>query len=271
MVLSLSLLYNSRDGSACLSYHIDPSGKKWAIPHRRIEWSEEEYFVRNRQLRERCHEVCQALNLATLLNDEPEKCENFEGDTNNEFFAMFKNTMDLSNPVMCGHSFGGATTLMALAAEPRFKVGIVLDGWLFPLRDEKDLAAKVKGKPIMFVNAESFLNEENLKKMETFRQEAGAESMSSQDIERICYYIKGSVHQNHIDAPFVIKVSVILVIRKRARESTTLNFQRIKYQSKNNFFVRFSFFGSALWQRLSPATRLLSLSYVLKIRLVLVI
>lgn len=196
-----------RDGSACLSYHIDPSGKKWAIPHRRIEWSEEEYFVRNRQLRERCHEVCQALNLATLLNDEPEKCENFEGDTNNEFFAMFKNTMDLSNPVMCGHSFGGATTLMALAAEPRFKVGIVLDGWLFPLRDEKDLAAKVKGKPIMFVNAESFLNEENLKKMETFRQEAGAESMSSQDIERICYYIKGSVHQNHIDAPFVIKVA----------------------------------------------------------------
>ena len=42
--------------------------------------------------------------------------------------------MDLSNPVMCGHSFGGATTLMALATEPKFKIGIVLDGWLFPIR-----------------------------------------------------------------------------------------------------------------------------------------
>ena len=47
---------------------------------------------------------------------------------------FIQDTMDLSNPVMCGHSFGGATTLMALATEPKFKLGIVLDGWLFPIR-----------------------------------------------------------------------------------------------------------------------------------------
>ena len=111
--------------------------------------------------------------------------------------TIFKDTMDLSSPVMAGHSFGGATTLMALAADERFKVGIVLDGWLFPIRDNIDLVSKVK-QPVMFVNTESFLNEDNLKKMETF-----AEAKS----ERLCYYIQGSVHQNHIDAPFIIRVS----------------------------------------------------------------
>ena len=51
----------------------------------------------------------------------------------------------------------------------------------------------------MFVNTESFLNEENLKKMETF-------SDSQEEVQRTCLHILGSVHQNHIDAPFVIRV-----------------------------------------------------------------
>jgi hypothetical protein len=107
--------------------------------------------------------------------------------------------MDLTNPVMSGHSFGGATTVLSLGLDSRFKVGIVLDGWLYPIKDEKDLSDKVN-QPIMFINTESFLHEENLKKMATFSEAA------SDDHERICHVIKGSVHQNHIDAPFVLKV-----------------------------------------------------------------
>ena len=116
--------------------------------------------------------------------------------------------MDLSNPVMCGHSFGGATTLMALATEPKFKTGIVLDGWLFPIRDEIELPSKVKQKPILFVNTESFLNEENLKKMETFSNSSVADETEVDVVQRTCLYIQGSVHQNHIDAPFVLKVCI---------------------------------------------------------------
>ena len=116
--------------------------------------------------------------------------------------------MDLSNPVMCGHSFGGATTLMALATEPKFKTGIVLDGWLFPIRDEIELPSKVKQKPILFVNTESFLNEENLKKMETFSNSSVADETEEVVVQRTCLYIQGSVHQNHIDAPFVLKVFI---------------------------------------------------------------
>ena len=71
--------FNFREGSACHSYQVDKNGKQWPIPHRRIEWTEEEYFVRNRQVRERCFEVCNALKLALQLNQEPQNVKYFMG------------------------------------------------------------------------------------------------------------------------------------------------------------------------------------------------
>ena len=59
------------------------------------------------------------------------------------FLFYFRDSMDVSSPVICGHSFGGATTLMALGLDDRFKVGLVLDGWLFPIRDETELPSQV--------------------------------------------------------------------------------------------------------------------------------
>ena len=92
-----------------------------------------------------------------------------------------------------------------LGAEEKFKLGIVLDGWLFPLRDNEKLVEKVT-QPVMFVNMDGFLNKDNLQKMQTF---------STAKTERICYYIKGSVHQNIIDVPFIIRVSYIISINNK--------------------------------------------------------
>ena len=81
-----------RDGSACLSYTFDKNGKKWAIPHRRIELNEEEYFVRNRQVRERCHEALQAMDLAFTLNNSEQSHQNLTNyyGHNVEFLDMMK-------------------------------------------------------------------------------------------------------------------------------------------------------------------------------------
>lgn len=98
---------------------------------------------------------------------------------------------------MSGHSFGGATTLLTLHSDPRFKAGIVLDGWLYPIRDMKNL--NLENRSVMFINAESFLNEENLQTMANFADN------DNNNVQRLCHYIQGSVHQNFIDVPFVLK------------------------------------------------------------------
>ncbi len=107
--------------------------------------------------------------------------------------------LDLSRPVMAGHSFGGVTTLLALRSDPRFKLGVSLDPWLFPLRDE-DL--REVPRPVMVVSTDSFRSRENLDKMRELK-----EGLPAEVYQRLFYYIKGSVHQNYLDAPFLFHVS----------------------------------------------------------------
>ena len=88
--------------------------------------------------------------------------------------------------------------MMTLAQDKRFKQGVVLDGWLFPMKDE----SLTPEQPIMFVNTESFMSRQNINKMKTFLSDSDTEN-------RKMIFIKGSVHQNHIDAPLIFKDGII--------------------------------------------------------------
>ena len=79
---------------------------------------EKEYSVRNSQLQMRISEVIRTLNLMEELN-KGSNVSNVLEDRAEYDLTMFKNTMDISNPIMAGHSYGGATTLMALSKDSR--------------------------------------------------------------------------------------------------------------------------------------------------------
>lgn len=165
-------------------------------PLRRIADHEKEYTVRNQQLHHRVAEAVRALDVVTALS-RGEEVLNVLLEAEHYDLAMFKDRLDISRPVMAGHSYGGATTLLALAKEPRFHHGLVLDGWLFPLKDEE----AAPSQPIVFINTESFMNRENIAKMKTF--------LRNKQLDRRLIFIKGSVHQNHIDAPLIFKSGII--------------------------------------------------------------
>ena len=95
--------------------------------------------------------------------------------------------MDCNKPVVAGHSFGGATVFRTLAVDKRFRyivnvitmsrdwvnnciiyrIGIVLDPWMWPLRDEVQLPEEIE-QPILFINMEAFQTVESLKTMKPF-------------------------------------------------------------------------------------------------------
>ena len=56
------------------------------------------------------------------------------------------------SPAICGHSFGGATTCLTLAKDSRFRMGIALDAWMFPLKEEHEIGKGCE-QPLFFINA----------------------------------------------------------------------------------------------------------------------
>lgn len=200
-----------RDGSACMSRYYSSNTEgvndvKW-VEHYKCETNEDEYALRNRQVHLRSKEASRTLDLLIALNNGESIVNVFDLDLSNptqsqsENLSSFKEKLDVSKPIMSGHSFGGATTLLTLAEDSRFKVGIALDAWLYPIK-ELDLSKTIQ-QPVLFINTESFLNTRNLNKMATFQ------STESQGTERKSYYIRGTVHQNHLDLPFLVPQTAV--------------------------------------------------------------
>ena len=196
-----------RDGSACMAQFYDSSYNqqdplvRW-VEHQRCQRNENEYELRNKQVHQRSKEVSRTLDVLLGLNEGREFYNVYKNqylpDQDLVFdFSQFQNTMNMSNPVIAGHSFGGATTILTLISDERFKVGVALDAWMFPLRDEDVFVSNEK--PILFVNTESFLNAINLKKLSLL------ENSTKGTEDRKFLFIRGSVHQNQLDMPFLLR------------------------------------------------------------------
>jgi len=186
-----------RDGSAAATFVVEEEQKKTWIPYRKILETEKEYTVRNEQLHQRVEEVRRCLDVVIQLG-KGEPVENILPDADQFDLAMLKGAIEFSRPVMAGHSYGGATTLMTLAKEERFHHGLALDSWLFPLKDEVALPKQ----PIVFINTESFMNRDNIAKMKTFLKDG-------KDKDRRMIFVKGSVHQNLIDGPLIFNPGIV--------------------------------------------------------------
>lgn len=81
--------------------------------------------------------------------------------------------IDVDNITMAGHSFGGATALLTLSKRKEFKQGIVLDPWMFPIKDE-GLPEKIT-QPMIFLNTETFHIIPNVDALAKYMEKDGVE------------------------------------------------------------------------------------------------
>lgn len=93
---------------------------------------------------------------------------------------------------MMGHSFGGATALNTISKRKEFKYCILLDPWMFPIKDE-ELHKRVQ-QPILFINTQTFHIESNVKAMEKFLT----------NDNRKMYTIKHTTHESQTDSPLIV-------------------------------------------------------------------
>ncbi|XP_030627845.1 platelet-activating factor acetylhydrolase isoform X2 [Chanos chanos] len=156
--------------------------------YRRLKPGELEFPLRNKQVKQRADECIRALDILTDINS-GKSVENVLHSGLD--LTTLENCMDLCRIAVMGHSFGGATVIECLCKEVKFKCGVALDTWMFPLDEE--IFPRVK-QPIFFINSEKFQWAGNIIRMK---------KLDSAIIPRKMITIKGTVHQSFPDFTFL--------------------------------------------------------------------
>lgn len=170
----------------------------------------EGHLERNIQVRQRAMECSQALNfILDIDHGKPVKnILDVEFDV-----KQMKGSVDRNKIAIIGHSFGGATVMQTLSEDQRFRCGIALDAWMYPLGDE--VYTRIP-QPLFFINSESFQTRENIEKIKKSYLPGK---------ERKIITIKGSVHQNFDDFTFVTGkiIGKLLILKGNIDSNIAIN------------------------------------------------
>ncbi|XP_039287459.1 platelet-activating factor acetylhydrolase [Nilaparvata lugens] len=220
-----------RDHSASITYYYDSpenrdKDKRTYVFHQGLFSGNNHYRKRNEQLKMRQSDCSQVMTLLYEINN---------GTATNILKSKFdlkefKDCLDLSSACMMGHSFGGATSVYTLAKDDRFKLGVILDCWMFPLKDETDLKIK---QPMIFINTQTFHIPSNLQALQKY-------VVNADGTKHPLYTIRHTTHEHQTDTA-IVWGSWLNLFMKKLDKSVALkinNFLALQFLHKHFGFPK---------------------------------
>ena len=192
------------DKSACSTCYLSEeqtngeNTQMWIEYERVKQGSVQEHSVRNRQVHFRAEECCRLLDEIQQINDGQASYPKCDVD-----LTSFKDAIDVNNCAIIGHSFGGGTAVTALSKNNRYKVGVGLDTWMYPL--DTDIFRKIAPVPFLFINTEKFQWAANVADMRKLDSD-----VFNIDVERLIVTLAGTVHTSQTDFPLLVDNSFLL-------------------------------------------------------------
>jgi len=184
------------DGSACASYFLKeepPEVKKIWTYYTHLGSNDTGHSLRNERVHFRANECCALLDEIQQINNGLTNYPHCEIN-----LKCFKDVIDVKNCAIMGHSFGASSAIAALAKDNRFKVGVGLDAWMYPL--DSEVYKKVSPVPFLFINSEAFQWDANIVDMRKLDGD-----VFNIDVERKMVTLVGTHHFSQSDLPFVIE------------------------------------------------------------------
>ena len=152
--------------------------------------------------------------------------------------------LDLNRIGVFGHSFGGATSLMALSQDPRIRAGIALDGWMVPVPEET-IGEGIR-KPVLYLGQESWDEPLNYEKLDRFI--ANSSGYATREIWA------GTKHMDFADAPHLSNFA------RRIGFAGTLPSEELRLRLNQNILTFFATHLSHPSPEVDSMTNLRSLS-----------
>ncbi|CAK8691397.1 platelet-activating factor acetylhydrolase-like [Clavelina lepadiformis] len=186
------------DQSACTTFYYvkddseEKNLQKWIDFRHVASGSADEQSIRNEQVHHRADECVKLLDHIEEINSGTFHCISSGID-----MSTFRDHVDLERCAIMGHSFGGATTITAISKDKRFKVGVGLDTWMFPLNNE--IYKNVNAVPFLFINTEKFQWEANVAGMRKLDKDT-----FGVDVERRMLTLLGTVHSSQCDFALLV-------------------------------------------------------------------
>ncbi|CAH1714905.1 platelet-activating factor acetylhydrolase-like isoform X1 [Aphis gossypii] len=125
---------------------------------------------------------------------------------------QFNNKIDVNKIISSGFSFGGTTAIYNASQDSRYKVAIILDGWMFPLKSEPINILQ----PILFVNTHTFHISPNINLIQQYLHSKGVRKL---------YTLKKTTHESSTDTAYMHGHWLDLQMLKKLDAKTALNLQ----------------------------------------------